>query len=85
MPGSGKSTLAYPVVDEVNRLLGGQVGEPAEVDEVVGRVEGREESVGKARGGRGVAVAVAVGLDGWHHTRGELDAFPVSQTSPAPT
>jgi len=23
------------------------------------------------------AVVVAVGLDGWHHSRAELDAFPV--------
>jgi len=26
------------------------------------------------------AVAVAVGLDGWHHSRAELDAFPVCYT-----
>ena len=26
------------------------------------------------------AVAVAVGLDGWHHSRAELDAFPVRYT-----
>lgn len=80
VPGSGKSTLAYPLVDEINRLLGCGPAEPAEVDGALATVRG-EDSVGKGEGrgreGRR-AVAVAVGLDGWHYTRAELDGFPVS-------
>ncbi|GAA5935377.1 hypothetical protein JCM1841_001938 [Sporobolomyces salmonicolor] len=68
VPGSGKSTLAYPLVDRLNVLLGVYVKEPAEVDlEDVVAAPGKEKSEDE--------VAIAVGLDGWHHTREELDRF----------
>ncbi|BGP23418.1 kinase-related protein [Rhodotorula toruloides] len=69
VPGSGKSTLAYPLVDRLNALLGVAVKEPAEVDlEDVVAQPGKEKPEDQ--------VAVAVGLDGWHHTREALDRFP---------
>ncbi|GAA5923802.1 hypothetical protein JCM1841_005396 [Sporobolomyces salmonicolor] len=68
VPGSGKSTLAYPLVDRLNALLGVYVKGPAEVDlEDVVAAPGKEKSEDE--------VAIAVGLDGWHHTREELDRF----------
>ncbi|CEQ42618.1 SPOSA6832_04442 [Sporobolomyces salmonicolor] len=68
VPGSGKSTLAYPLVDRLNALLGVYVKEPAEVDlEDVVAAPGKEKSEDE--------VAIAVGLDGWHHTRGPLRLY----------
>jgi hypothetical protein len=70
VPGSGKSTLAYPLVDRLNALLGIPVREPSRID--------AEELVATPGRDQVEAVAVAVGLDGWHFTRAELDTFPVS-------
>ncbi|KAK4053546.1 hypothetical protein OIV83_001714 [Microbotryomycetes sp. JL201] len=69
IPGSGKSTLAYPLVNKMNQLLG------AETDTIqVDRQEALAHFQDESRHGN--AVAVAVGLDGWHCTRARLDQFP---------
>ncbi|ORY72439.1 P-loop containing nucleoside triphosphate hydrolase protein [Leucosporidium creatinivorum] len=68
VPGSGKSTLAYPLVDQLNERLGVNVKDPAHLD--------REEAIASPGVEEpGKQIAVAVGLDGWHCTRAELDAF----------
>lgn len=71
VPGSGKSTLAYPLVDKLNIALGVAVQDPAHVDKEEVTASPGDDNMDKR-------IAVAVGLDGWHHTRAELDAFPVS-------
>ncbi|GAA5967122.1 hypothetical protein JCM11641_000447 [Rhodosporidiobolus odoratus] len=69
VPGSGKSTLAYPLVDRLNFLLSGKVEPTTAIDsEGVIAVTGTPSAAQQ--------IAVAVGLDGWHHTREALTGFP---------
>ncbi|KAM0788605.1 hypothetical protein ACM66B_001726 [Microbotryomycetes sp. NB124-2] len=71
IPGSGKSTLAYPLVNKLNNMLGAET-DKIEIDEkeVVARIAEQDDEQHEN------AVAVAVGLDGWHCTRAKLDQFP---------
>ncbi|WWD17380.1 hypothetical protein CI109_101821 [Kwoniella shandongensis] len=71
-PGSGKSTLAYPLTDALNTLLlhhtppnPSQIENPPSLDLVeASGTQGKDDEV-----------AICVGLDGWHHSRKELDGF----------
>ncbi|RSH87450.1 hypothetical protein EHS25_003360 [Saitozyma podzolica] len=70
-PGSGKSTLAYPLTDLLNsRLLRRPPPAPQPTD--------NDASTGIASPPvlEGDELAICVGLDGWHYSRGELDGFP---------
>lgn len=76
-PGSGKSTLAYPLTDLINSLALGRPVEQRQIDPATGLQESSAaneagEASSKADEGE---VAVCVGLDGWHHSRAELDGF----------
>ncbi|ODN94284.1 hypothetical protein L198_05140 [Cryptococcus wingfieldii CBS 7118] len=72
-PGSGKSTLAYPLTDALNALiLHHPPPNPSHLEEPASNLLAESSD----QHGQGDEVAIAVGLDGWHHTRAELDAFP---------
>ncbi|KAL7421839.1 hypothetical protein Q5752_003610 [Cryptotrichosporon argae] len=70
-PGSGKSTVAYPLTDRLNALLA--PGEPARTS-TVHPADGTASPDPHA-GESPNEVAICVGLDGWHYTRAQLDAF----------
>lgn len=77
-PGSGKSTLAYPLTSHLNAIIRHRPEKQYHVDEATGLMDtpphtgaAEGETTGKDSGD----VAVCVGLDGWHHTRAELDTF----------
>lgn len=86
-PGSGKSTLAYPLADRVNELL---LGHPPRHRAILNESTAvaarpprasrlprtRRSSSASSAFSTDDEVAICVGLDGWHHTRAELDRFP---------
>lgn len=67
IPASGKSTLATLLTDRVNSLLGEQ-GTETPVESSAGQPIHAQP--------RHTECAILVGLDGWHLTRAQLDAFP---------
>ncbi|THH17143.1 hypothetical protein EW146_g3617 [Bondarzewia mesenterica] len=71
IPASGKSTLAVLVVNKVNTLL----KQPNPVEHSVGENDAPSGHTVSA----GIPSAILVGLDGWHLTRAQLDAFPDSK------
>ncbi|WVR06977.1 hypothetical protein IAU60_004014 [Kwoniella sp. DSM 27419] len=75
-PGSGKSTLAYPLTDHLNRLILNHAPSHPSHIEAPQTLELAEAD--KLQGGAD-EVAICVGLDGWHHTRAELDRFDDSK------
>ncbi|WVQ72433.1 hypothetical protein IAR50_001985 [Cryptococcus sp. DSM 104548] len=71
-PGSGKSTLAYPLTDALNALiLQHPPPNPSHLEEPAANLLAESSE----HHGQGDEVAIAVGLDGWHHSRAELDGF----------
>ncbi|CAD6573675.1 MAG: hypothetical protein TREMPRED_000887 [Tremellales sp. Tagirdzhanova-0007] len=70
-PGSGKSTIAYPLTDRINTLL----HRPSSTVHPTGVKLAAVVAESGIRAGQGDQVAICVGLDGWHLTRAELDAF----------
>lgn len=63
--------MAYPLTDRINTLLlHHSPAHPAAIN-----VDAHIASAGEAVG-QGDEIAICVGLDGWHFTRAELDAFP---------
>ncbi|KAG7527529.1 hypothetical protein FFLO_06844 [Filobasidium floriforme] len=75
VPASGKSTFAYPLADRINNLLHtssqAQGYTKVQVDAKLRLVHPHYE-VDKAPMG----IAACIGMDGWHHSRAELEEFP---------
>lgn len=68
VPASGKSTFAYPLADRINHLFHTSAQRYTQVDDKLALAHPHE--VDKA------GVAACIGMDGWHHSRAELDEFP---------
>jgi hypothetical protein len=69
VPASGKSTFAYPLADRINHLLHTSAQGYTQVDTKLALAHPRYK-VDKA------GIAACIGMDGWHHSRAELDEFP---------
>ncbi|KAK4050928.1 hypothetical protein OIO90_004904 [Microbotryomycetes sp. JL221] len=86
IPGSGKSTLAYPLVDKLNTLLGCtqqtaiSSNQNSHVDSSMALFVNNDDNVVHSLNNdtqhKDDRIAIAVGLDGWHYTRAQLEQFP---------
>jgi hypothetical protein len=69
VPASGKSTFAYPLADRINQLLHTSAQRYTQVDDKLALAHPHYK-VDK------VGIAACIGMDGWHHSRAELEEFP---------
>ena len=69
-PGAGKSTIAYPLTDRINTLLGTSPKQPSSVDESTGLATNPPPLIDSR------AVALCIGMDGFHLTREQLGKLP---------